>query len=161
MGTRELLASHTHWNVLKFFSVADIPSLVEKLVDTLPCGSVEAQLRARKIYSFRLILMKNTQALLVPIFSNDKEYEIPDCFKVALKKDSTINEWVFSVAHELGHTFAFNCDIDGSLERIWSRVKCYYCEEVFADEFARQWLRRGNNREELYHLLSVGLLHKK
>lgn len=105
-------------------------------------GDVIAQLRAQGIGAIILISMVANGMTFSPIYGGP--------LLVFVNIRDSLDEWVRTVAHELGHSFQWGVN-GGRYERVfWSETKMTEC---FCDAFMCRWLAMDANRKELTSLL--------
>lgn len=76
---------------------------------------------------------------------------------IYLKNDNPLEDWSFTVAHELGHTFQFVYR-NNTFKDLWKWWP--YGTEAFANSFARRWLKLEDNKQQLEDFL-VEHLHNR
>ena len=138
------------WAPLHLHGVANTPSLVSKLLATLPGKSFIDHLKARHIRKVILTRTVFFEAMLVPILDKE-EFDI----FLAWTEKSSVENWLISIGHELGHTFAYGIKLTPPLQRRWPcSNSTYENEEEFCEQFGIVWAALDGSHPTLQSLLS-------
>ncbi len=130
------------WLPLDLHGVEDIPSLVQKLLETLPNGDFESHLIFRRVEKIRLGFFLFRAALLVT--QNEQGFDIG----LSTYHKSSIDDWMIDIGHEIGHTFAWGIELIPPLndQRQWGEIsewelpdRIRESEEEFCDLFGIAW----------------------
>jgi len=137
------------WAVLGLHGVEDIPSLVRKLLATLPGGNFQDHMTGRRI---RKVEFKNILDPATMMETSDKQgFDMILSFGV----DSSVEEWMISIGHELGHTFAYGIKLSSPLRLRW-RLPYRIAdpeEEEFCELFGTEWAALDGGHPALRTLL--------
>ncbi len=133
------------WKVLELYSLETIADLVSILLPILDGLTVEEQFRKQSINRVHIRPLLIYGGTYVEYVTKGVQEWI-----IVLNKYNSLEENIFTLAHELAHTFAYKKN--GRIVNVW-RTKCVALED-FCDLFATEWLQRNNNREELVQILN-------
>ena len=144
------------WTPLHLHGVADIPSLISKLLATLPTAGFIDHLKTRRI---RTVVFRPTvsEAMLVP--TADKQgFDI----WLSWTNKSSVEEWLVSIGHELGHTFAYGIKLTPPLQLRWRNSYLIdHGEEEFCEQFGITWAALDGGHSALQSLLLSQLRRKR
>lgn len=141
------------WTALDIHAVEDIPSLVCKLLAVLPGKNFQDHITARQIRKIEFAHMLSDAMLM----------RTPDeqGFDIVLSFDSrsSVEEWMISIGHELGHTFAYGIRLSSPLHLRWRLSFCFTDpnEEKFCELFGTQWATLDGGHLTLRTLLQTYL----
>ena len=134
------------WKVLELYGLENIADLVWILLPLLDGLTVEEQFRKQLINR-----VQKRKLLCYGAAYVDKDTQE---WIVFLKKSNTFEQNLFTMAHELAHTLAYE-KRRWRLVNVW-RTKCGQLED-FCDLFATEWLKQNNNWEQLARILTEHL----
>lgn len=141
------------WPPLDMHGVEDIPSLVQKLLGTLPDGCYESHLISRRVWKIRLGFFLHYRAVLIGT-PNEQGFDIG----LSNYHECSMNDWIIGIGHELGHTFAWGIELISPLhrQRQWGEVSKWglpnmfrESEEEFCELFGIEWSKSCDGHPEL------------
>lgn len=150
---------------MEFYEIADkiIRSILERRV-----SEQFIELKVVAISLQKLPMPFCGQVILGLQYSNEELVFLPnvrakdiDTHSIILNSSHSIIDWIYTIAHELGHILCEEEKIHAMVEGVFlrenfkAREYIAYSEELFCEIFSSLWVNYGNNKQELSEIVSV------